>query len=125
MPAIRGIDLSEGIRILGSGSRLDTFIPLAEFPTGTEAKIEQLLVALIQPNYEKTVFLSDYPPEDPANQNPPQLLINQRIEKRRGKNYLISTEMYVAIHVYSASPLRYTIKCQNGHSRQIEGEWWL
>ena len=123
MPAIRGVDLSEGIRILGSGNRSDTFIPLTEFPAGSEAKIELLLVSLIQPNYEKTVLLSDYPPEDPAKQNPPQLLINQRIEKRQGKNYLISTEMYVAIHVFFTSPLKYTIKCQNGHSGQIEGEW--
>lgn len=128
MPPIRQVDLSDGIRIVGSGVP-SVWIKEADFPkiplgeAEKEREMEGILSRDIQANYEVKTLLSEYPDDDPVRQG--QLLINERIEKIKGKNYLVSVQMYVAVHVYSTSPLKYTVICQNSRSGAIGGEWWL
>lgn len=124
MPPIKGIDLSDGIRIVGSGVP-NSRISLAEIEALHEpnaSKLEQTLTALLQANYEEKTLLSDYPPEDPVSQG--QLLINERIERISGKDYVVAITMYVAVHVFSTNPLKYTLKTQDSRLGPIGGEWW-
>ena len=126
MPPIKEINLSDGIRIVGSGIP-SVWIHGANFPQVSDAQIlEENLNNLIQSQYEKWTPLSEYPNDDPVKNKPkPILLINERIEKMQGKEYLVAVTMYVAIHVFSTNPLKYTVKCQNSRSGAIGGEWWL
>jgi len=128
MPPVRQIDLSDGIRIIGSGVP-SVWIKRADFPkispgeAEKEKEMEGILTHDLQANYEVKTLLSEYPPEDPVQQG--QLLINERIEKIKGKDYVVAITMYVAVHVFSTSPLKYTICCQNSRLGAIGGEWWL
>lgn len=130
MPPVRQVDLSDGIKIVGSGVP-SVWIKEADFPkippgeAEKEREMEGILSRDLQANYEIQTLLSDIPDDDPVKQDPPELFINERIEKIKGKWYLITTLMYVAIHVFSTSPLKYTIKCQNRELGAIGGEWWL
>ena len=128
MPPIKGVDLSDGIRIIGSGVP-SIWIKLKDFPKVSpgeaekEREMEGILTRDIQSNYEVKTLLSDYPPEDPVSLG--QLLINERSEKIKGKNYIVAVTMYVAVHIFSANPLKYTVCCQNSRANPIGGEWWL
>lgn len=130
MPPIRQVDLSDGIRIVGSGVP-SVWIKEKDFPkipsgeAEKEREMEGILIRDIQANYEKKTLLSEYPDDDPVKQDPPKLLINERIEKIKGKDYLVSILMYIAVHIYSTNPLKYTVKCQNSRAGAIGGEWWL
>lgn len=130
MPPIKEVDLSDGIRVVGSGVP-SVWIKESEFPhippgeAEKEREMEGILSRDLQANYEVKTLLTDIDPEDPVRQNPPQLFINERIEKIKGKDYLIITTMYVSVHVFSTSPLKYTIKCQNRELGPIGGEWWV
>lgn len=126
MPPIKGIDLSDGIRIIGSGAP-SVWIKGANFPALADAQIlEGNLNNLIQSQYEKWTPLSEYPNDDPVKNKPkPILLINERIERVGNKDYLVAIIMYVAIHIFSINPLKYTVKCQNSRIGPIGGEWWL
>lgn len=128
MPSIKGIDLSDGIRIVGSGIP-SVWIKEADFPkispgeTEKEREMEGILSRDLQANYEDKILLSDIPDitdDDPLMQG--ILHPNERIEKIRGKDTLITTLMYVAVHIFSTSPLKYTIQCSNS---PVGGEWWL
>ena len=130
MPPIRQIDLSDGIRIVGSGVP-SVWIKESEFPkispgeAEKEREMEGRLTSDLQANYEVKTLLSDIPDindEDPLMQDPPILTQNERIEKIKGKDTLITTLMYVAVHIFATSPLKYTIRCSNS---PIGGEWWL
>jgi len=127
MPPIKSVDLSDGIRIEGSGIP-DVWIMKADFPkispgeAEKEREMEGILFRDLQANYEIKTLLSDFPSDDPVKQDPPQLLPNERIEKVTGKDYLITTVMYVAAHVFSTSPLKYTVRCSD---EPIGGEWWV
>jgi len=130
MPPIKSVDFSDGIRIIGSGVPT-VWIKEADFPkispseAEKEREMEGILSRDIQANYEVKTLLSEYPDDDPCKQDPPQLLINERIEKIKGKDYLVAVTMYVSVHIFSTSPLKYTIKCQNSRLGAIGGEWWL
>lgn len=126
MPPIRGIDLSDGIRIIGSGVP-SVWVHGTDFPAIADAQIlEGNLNNLIQSQYEKWTPLSEYPDDDPVKNKPkPILLINERIEKISGTSYLVSIKMYIAVHVFSTDPLKYTVCCQNSRVGPIGGEWWL
>ena len=128
MPPVKSIDLSDGIRIVGSGVP-SVWIKGQDFPkippgeAEKEREMEGRLTDDLQANYEVKTLLSEYPDDDPVRQG--QLLINERIEKIRGKNYLVAITMYVAVHIFSTSPLKYTVMCQNSRLGEIGGEWWL
>lgn len=128
MPPIRGIDFSDGIRIIGSGVP-SVWIKKADFPKVSpgeaekEREMEGILSRDLQANYEVKTLLSDIPDitdDDPLMLG--QLLPNERIEKIRGKDTLITTLMWVAVHIFSTNPLKYTIRCSDS---PIGGEWWL
>jgi len=127
MPPIKSVDFSDGIRIVGSGIP-PVWIKKADFPkispgeAEKEREMEGILTRDVQSNYEVKTPLSDFPSDDPVKQDPPQLLPNERIEKVTGKDYLITTVMYVAVHVFSTSPLKYTVRCSD---ESIGGEWWV
>ena len=124
MPLIKSVDFSDGIRIIGSGIPY-AWIKKADFPkiapgeAEKEREMEGILSRDIQANYEVKTLLSDIPNDDPVRLG--QLLPCERIEKIAGKNYLITTIMYVQVHVFSTSPLKYTVRCSD---YPITGEWW-
>lgn len=130
MPPIKSIDFSDGIRIT-SNNFPEVWIKEKDFPkippgeAEKEREMEGILSRDLQANYEVKTLLSEYPPDDPVMQDPPRLLINERIEKIKGKDYVVAITMYIAVHVYSTSPLKYTVKCQNSRAGSIGGEWWL
>lgn len=130
MPPIKEVDLSDGIRIVGSGVP-SVWVKEVDFPNISpgeaekEREMEGVLSEDLQINYEIQTLLSDYPFDDPSRQEPPELLINERIEKIRGKDYLVAVTMYVAVHIFTYSPLKYTVMCQNSRIGPIGGDWWL
>ena len=125
MPPIKSVDFSDGIRIEGSGIP-DVWVKEKDFPkippgeAEKEREMEGILSRDLQANYEVKTLLSDFPSDDPVRLG--QLVPNERIEQIKGKNYLITTIMYVAVHVFSTSPLKYTVQCSDS---PIGGEWWL
>ena len=128
MPPIKSIDFSDGIRIVGSDFLPTVWIKEKDFPkippgeAEKEREMEGILSRDIQANYEVKTLLSGFLADDPVRQSPPILLPVERIEKISGKDYLITTLMFVQVHVYSLSPLKYTIVCSD---LPIGGEWWL
>jgi len=128
MPPVKSIDLSDGIRIL-SHNFPEVWVKEKDFPkippgeAEKEREMEGILSRDLQANYEVQTLLSEYPDDDPVKQG--QLLINERIEKIKGKDYVVAVTMYVTVHVFSTNPLKYTVKCQNSRLGEIGGEWWL
>lgn len=124
MPPIREISFADGVKIVGDGIP-SVDIAIAQFPqTGTLANREAALNKLIQEQYEVKTLLSDLLADNPDErvfQDPPVLLPCERIEKIVGKNYLITTTMFIQVHIYSLSPLKYTIRCSD---EPITEEWW-
>lgn len=130
MPAIRGIDLSGGIKILHN-HRDDVFLPKTSCVVGVGESLEEFnekITRIVQTQYEHSWALKDPSwgdtKEGRIHLKDPILLPNERIEKIRGKEYYIITEMFVAIHFDSYQPLSWPpkIKCSN---EPIGGEWWL
>ena len=130
MPPLRGIDLSEGIKILHN-HRDDTFLPKTSCIAGVGETLEEFnakITRVVQTQYEHSWSLKD-PSWDTKNDrvfNKPQpiLLPNERIEKIGGESYYIITKMFIALHFNNQNPISWPpqIKCSNG---PIEGEWWL
>lgn len=118
MPSIKQIDLSNGIRIVGSAVH-DFELLLANFPVDTDPdNLSAKLTALLQDEYEIKKKLNTFPNDDPVRQHPPILPYNCRI----AAGNLIITQMYVAVHVSSLAPLEYNICCSDF---PIGGDWWL
>ena len=119
MPCIKEIDLSNGIRIVGSASTPTFDLLSIDFPASVDAAdLEAKLTATLQREYEIIKKLNTFPNDDPVRQNPPILPYNCR---KQGGN-LIITQMYVAIHVESLAPLKYNICCSD---YPIGGDWWI
>ena len=78
----------------------------------------------VQPAYEIWTLLSDFPADDPVRQSPPILLDNERIEKVKGKDYLVITLAYFDIHIYSLEPLGFITRINGLEAGPITGEWW-
>lgn len=128
MPPVREIDLSDGVKIVSAfGSYHITEQEILDQAYASEQEASEGLTDLVQAEYEDVNLLSktcDPHPDDPICQDPPELLVNQRIEKIKGKDYFIETRMWVAVHVYTLSPLKLTVRCQSAMLGPIEGEWW-
>lgn len=113
MPPIKEISFQDGVKIMGDGIP-SVDITVAQFPsTGNLASRQANLNKLIQDYYEDKKLLSDFPLDDPVRQNPPILLPRERIEKIAGKDYLITTLMFVKVIIYSLNPLKYNIRCSD------------
>jgi len=131
MPAIRGIDLTDGIKILHS-HRSGTFLPKTGCVAGVGedlADFNSRITRVVQTQYEHWWLLTDPSWGDTSDcrifhKPKPILLPNERIEKIGGKSYYIITEMYVALHFDSMNPINWPpkIRCSNA---PIGGEWWL
>lgn len=130
MPSIKGISFADGIKIDATDTGRSIEIKAVDFPDVSlsatpEWDLEVDLTQQLQSNFEASILLSTIPKEDPVKQEPPQLLINERIEEVSGLDYLITTTMWVKVHVFSTSPLRYIVMCQNPGLGPITGDWWL
>lgn len=124
MPPVREIDLSNGIRIVTTGSLLNIDRPAAEIavlPGNLKLK-GQRLNKWLQRQYEHWTPLAEIENDSRIKQDPPILLPYERIE---GDNF-VSTLMYIKAHIFSLSPLKLTTRCQNKQSGPItEDDWWL
>lgn len=122
MPSIRGIDLTNGIKIDGVGIPSVNLSATSFSTIGTIADREAQINSQVQSVYEYSEPLSSVTLDEGPRQKPPILSPRQRIEKIGNKDYLITKRMFVAIHLFSLVPLKYTICCSD---EPIEGEWWL
>ena len=110
MPAISKIDLTNGIEITGSSipNRFvsgDTLIV-----AGSLMYLEGIASDYLQNIYEKSINVNTLPSNAPQRQNPPILGRRERLEG----NNLITTTMYIKVHLFSKSPLKFTVICSNG-----------
>lgn len=130
MPALRGIDLSEGIKILHT-HRDDTFLPKIGCVVGIGETLEEFnakITRVIQTQYEHSWSLKDPSWGDTSDcrifEKPPRLLPNERIERIGGTKYYIIADMFIALHFDNHNPLSWPpkIMCSND---PIGGEWWL
>lgn len=121
MPPVREIGCSDGIRVIGSDGRTVQFqaATIVALP-GNLKLIDQRLNTLFQQQYESRFQLADYEPDHRVRQEPPTLHVWERIEG----DELVVTTMWVAIHIYSLSPLKLIPKFQNKELGPITGEWW-
>jgi len=71
---------------------------------------------------EVWTLLSDFLADDPVRNG--VLQDNERIEKVKGKTYLVITLSYIDIHIFSQDPLRFTVKVNGLEAGPITGEWW-
>ena len=71
---------------------------------------------------EVWTLLSDFLADDPVRNG--VLQDNERIEKVKGKTYLVITLSYIDIHIFSQDPLRFTVKINGLEAGPITGEWW-
>ena len=122
MPDVVSIDFTDGVRIVTSRKTIS--LPVANFPSGNLAQKEARVNQFLQEQFEDLVALADLEPDDRVKQMPPSLLINERIEKRGGIDYLVTTWQWVSFHIFSVSPLKYTIRIDNPELGPITGEWW-
>lgn len=122
MPPIKEISSADGIKIDCEGLA-SYWLKLVDFPKTqswiTPEAYGGILTDLIQPQYEQKFLVSSLSSD--YHDGLTQLLPNERIEKIQGKDYLVITTMFVQVHIYSLSPLKYTIRCSD---EPITGEWW-
>lgn len=127
MPPVRSINLDDGIGILLSNgiqfieSKLNIQGRLAGVSGNLKKKEQKFNEWLqLQPAFANVIPLVDLEPDDRVLQDPPILLPYEYID---GDNY-VGIKMYIAVHIYEASPLRFTIRIQNKQAGPITGEWW-
>lgn len=129
MPPIRGIDIQSDRVIITMSNGMAKTMLLSDVKIPPHTTIEQadsLATQYLQVMYEQSWTLDDPSWEgDLGRIGQGVLLPNERIEKIKGKNTYVVTEIFVAVHFYSLNPIRYTIKCQNPELGAIGGEWWL
>ena len=89
-----------------------------------EAEAEGRCKKKVNQSLEVWTLLSEFPADDPVRQDPPVLLDNERIEKVKGKNYLVTTLAYFDVHIFSFEPLRFITRINGLEAGPITGEWW-
>lgn len=106
MPPIKGIDLSDGIRIIGSGvPSID--IKFAQFPMSISGSDLQFkLVGNIGRIFEDWVLLKDLEREDPLRQKPPIFddLVRQRLSP--DDKYIVTTKMFIKLEILNYPPTK-------------------
>lgn len=127
MPPVRSINLDDGISILTSEglsfieSKLNVQGRLAGVAGNLKKKEAKFNAWFqLQPAFATVIALADLPPDDRALQDPPVLLPWEYID---GDDF-VSIKMYVAVHIYDDSPLRFNIRIQNKEIGPVTGEWW-
>ena len=127
MPPVRSVNFDDGIAIFLTGgaqfieSKLNIQGRLAGVSGNLkkkEAKFNKWLQ--LQSPFANVIPLIDLEPDDRVLQAPPILLPYEYLD---GDNY-VGIKMYVAVHIYEASPLRFNIIIQNKQLGPISGEWW-
>ena len=131
MPSIRGIDIQSDRVIITMTNGMEKTMLLSDVKIPPNTTIEQadaLATQYLQNMYEQSWALDDPSWEGDLGRIglvPPVLLPNERIEKIKGKDSYIVTEMFVAVHFFSLNPIKFTVRCQNPELGAIGGEWWL
>ena len=110
----------------------DYGLPTVKIPKGqmknlpgekSYADIELRVNEYVQKNcYEIWVLLSSFPADDPVRNG--ILLDNERIVKLSGKDYLVISLAYFAVHIYSLEPLRFTTRINGLDAGLVTGVWW-
>jgi hypothetical protein len=120
MPDVKSINLSDGIRIEGHSRTVQINAGnIVVLPDNLKTK-EDRLNQWLQEQYESRHLLADYEPGHRVRQDPPVLHDWERIEG----DELVVTTMYVQAHIFTLSPLKLTLHCQNKEVGPITGEWW-
>lgn len=121
MPDIRSISFADGIRIEDSTGIFQVSAANIVALPGNLKLIENRLNTLLQEHYESRYLLVDFEPDHRVRQDPPVLRDWERIEG----DELVVTRMYIQAHIFSLSPLKHTLRCQNKELGPITGDWWL
>jgi len=117
LPAIKGINLTGGIHITGS-ALADYELKEVSFPGGNIQQIETAINTFLKTRFEIRTPLSSLSVDDPIRQPSPVLAPTERIEGTE----LITTQMFVEVHIFSLTPVRYTITCSD---EPIRSGWWV
>lgn len=128
MPNIRAIELlADKIRVIkGNGQEIVLLISDIKIPPNATPEAASLFATeKLQALFEYSWRLDD--PSWEGNlgrigEIPPNLLPSERIEKVKGKDTYIVTEVFAAVYVFSLNPIKYTTQFSN---EPIGGEWWL
>lgn len=93
----------------------------------TVAEAEALITAEAQKYLEVWLDMSDFPVDDPAVQDPPVLLDNERLERKQGRDWLVTTVGHFAIHCYNLdfNEGDFITRINGLGAGPIEGDWWL
>lgn len=73
-----------------------------------------------QEPFQKVYPVAEYDFDHPINIDPNNLP-SWRI---MAGAYVGEIIMWITVHIFETSPLRFTVKCQNKQSGPITGEWW-
>ena len=122
----------DALTILYSGGIPHSHVPKRDFvvqgpgerEAEREAEAEGRCKKKVNQSLEVWTLLSEFPADDPVRQGPPVLLDNERIEKVKGKNYLVTTLAYFDVHIFSFEPLRFITRINGLEAGPITGEWW-
>jgi len=127
MPPVRSINFEDGIDIaLTDGasfveSKLNIQGRLAGVSGNLKKKEDKFNEWLqLQPAFSTIIPLADLEPDDRALEVPPVLLPYEYVD---GSDF-IAIKTYIAVHIYTASPLSFNIRIQNKQAGPITGEWW-
>ncbi len=127
MPPVREINTDGGLYIKMSNGLIfrDTAVQmqarLAAIPGNLkkkEASYNNWLQS--QEPFQKVYPVAEYDPNHLVNTDPGSLP-PWRI---MAGAYVGEIIMWIAVHFFDASPLRFTVKCQNKEIGPITGEWW-
>jgi len=124
MPPVERINLDNGLEIITSGNVANVSETTVQIEgrlagvSGNLAKKEQRFNEWLndQQPFVTRRPLSDFPAEDPVRNG-----ILTAAESIDGDD-LVIRHFHVAIHIFEASPLRFTVKTDNS---PIGGDWWL
>ena len=117
MPALKNIDLSDGINI-DSTTLAKYELKAASFPAGNIPQVESLVNSYLKTAFEVIIPLDSLDVNDPLRQPAPTLSPRQEIV---GSD-LVTTTMFVVVHIFSLAPLEFTIVCSNSPP---SSDWWV
>lgn len=121
MPDVRSISFADGIEIVTLVRTVHITGATMIATPGTVKQVEAAATAYLQGQFQSRYALADYPVDHRLRQPTPSLYVWEEID---GTDVIVTT-MWIAVHVFSKSPLKYTLCCQNKELGPIAGEWWL
>ena len=119
MPPIRRISYQDGLHVETTGTLANIdWSEVEVLAMGMDvAMLEANMQYNLQVQYQRRDKKNTWPPDHRLRDNPPVLKPN---EKEDGQD-IITTLMFVDVHVFSRSPLNFTVKFSNS---PISGDWW-